>query len=114
MTNLKLGLCKGRHSISEVADYIFETELNPTNVTEINELAYERLHALFPQTSIIGCTFAYGVDGTKVYRGDLTLYVTGLTVALVSVINNCKDLGINLVLMHFNRDTNDYFEQRVY
>lgn len=45
--------------------------------------------------------------------GELNLYVTGLTVALIAVINACKVRGVDLTLWHFNRDTNSYFAQEV-
>ena len=41
------------------------------------------------------------------------LYVTGLTIVTVSVMNVCKELGIPIVLCHYDRDTGEYREQEV-
>lgn len=46
--------------------------------------------------------------------GKLELYVTGLSVALVSVLNVCRILNINVLLYHYNRDTDNYYKQEVY
>lgn len=43
----------------------------------------------------------------------LVVYVTGLTVALMEVVNYCHRNNINLVLMHFNRETGEYYPQEV-
>lgn len=45
---------------------------------------------------------------------ELTLYVTGLTVALVEVIKYCDRNGVSLVLMHFDRNTGEYYPQPVF
>ena len=45
---------------------------------------------------------------------DLVQFVTGLTPALVSVVNYCTFNHIPLTLMHWNRVTNSYFKQTVY
>ena len=45
---------------------------------------------------------------------ELTLYVTGLTVALVEVIKYCDRNGVSLVLMHFDRKTGEYYPQLVF
>ena len=45
------------------------------------------------------------------YGDTLRLYVTGLTPALVSVINWCKSHQVKLVLLHYNKSTGGYFEQ---
>jgi hypothetical protein len=43
----------------------------------------------------------------------LTLYVTGLTPVLVSVINYCALFNISLTLYHYNVNTNSYVTQSV-
>ncbi len=43
----------------------------------------------------------------------LNLYVTGLTVALVAVLNVTRELGIEVTLYHFNRETGEYYPQKV-
>lgn len=88
------GLVQGRHEISEVKDYIFTNTLDPADIMGIRSLAKKSLEFL--------------------YKGDsLTVYVTGLTVALVEVINICHSKGVRLTLMHFDRETGTYFPQEV-
>lgn len=31
-----LGLCKGRHEIPNVSEYVFDTEIDPTNIQALN------------------------------------------------------------------------------
>ena len=88
------GLVQGRHEISEAAEYIFENALDPADIMGIRSLAKKSL--------------AFLSKGDK-----LTVYVTGLTVALVEVINICHAKGVALTLMHFNRDTGSYFPQEI-
>ena len=45
---------------------------------------------------------------------ELVLFVTGLTPALVSVVNYCTYNQIPLTLMHYNKVDNNYFKQVVY
>ena len=88
------GLIQGRHEISEVKDYIFTNTLDPADITGIRSLAKKSLEFLS--------------------KGDkLTVYVTGLTVALVEVINICHEKGVRLTLMHFDREKGTYFPQEI-
>lgn len=86
-------LCKGRHETPATDGAIFETEVNPLDVTALELEAKERLTSL---------------NITK-----LNLYVTGLTVALVAVLNVTRELGIKVTLWHFNRETGKYYCQEV-
>lgn len=89
-----MGLIQGRHEIPDVSEYIFENALDPADRQGIRSLAQKSLEFLS--------------------KGDnLTVYVTGLTVALVEVINICHEKGVRLTLMHFDRETGTYFPQDV-
>ena len=83
--NIKvLGLCADRHELpAEVEGYIFDKIEDVTNLKAINA----QVHAL------------------------LRVYVTGLSVALVAVINYCIRNLIPLELMHFNSATGEYYCQ---
>lgn len=85
-----MGLCAGRHEIP-VREYIFSNELDPLDLMGMEQQAKSKL----------------------VGASELTLYVTGLTVALVSVINICKELSIKLTLMHYDKSTGGYYPQEV-
>lgn len=86
-----LGLCKGRHVISNVLEYVFDTEIDPTDIPEMNRQA------------------------AKVLAGSdhVDLYVTGLSVALLAVVRFCIDNNISLTCYHYNRDTGEYYPQQV-
>ena len=43
----------------------------------------------------------------------LNLYVTGLTVALIAVLNATRELGIKVTLWHFDRESGKYYCQEV-
>lgn len=96
---MKIGLIKGRHEIPEVNGlYIFNEPVDPTDVIGINEIAIARIKELF-------------IDPNE--ERYINLYVTGLTVALVAVINVCRVYHVKLILWHYNKDTNRYFPQVV-
>lgn len=86
-------LCKGRHSTPATDGAIFETEVNPLDVTALESEAKEKLANL---------------NITK-----LNLYVTGLTVALIAVLNATRELNIKVTLWHFDRETGKYYSQEV-
>ena len=88
---MKIGLCKGRHEIKGVSEYIFEEEINPLDISCLNETVETRLAGV----------------------ASLELYVTGLSVALVAVINYCCANLVPLTLWHYNRDNGDYYPQVV-
>jgi len=87
----KMGLCEGRHPIPEVSGYIFPAQVDPLDMVGQAAKAAEALE---------------GVQA-------LNLYVTGLTVALVTVINHCRHAGIALTLWHYDRESGGYFAQEV-
>lgn len=86
-------LCKGRHSTPATDGAIFETEINPLNISALELEAKNKLESL---------------NITK-----LNLYVTGLTVALIAVLNVARELNIKVILWHYNKETNDYYYQKV-
>ena len=90
-----VGLCKGRHEMP-VTDYIFRDELEPTN--------YGKMHLVA------------GGEVRKIQKANPTMevlgvYVTGLTAALAAVIFACQQVGIGVVLYHYNRDSGEYDSQ---
>lgn len=92
--SVSMTLCEGRHAIPQAIDgAIFGNELDPLATTELEAEAYNKLKEMEIKT--------------------LNLYVTGLTVALVSVINACRKLNIKLTLWHYDRNTNGYYPQSV-
>lgn len=85
-------LCEGRHEMpEEIEGAIFSNTLDPLDIDGMEKIASDKLEDV----------------------QSLTLYVTGLSVALVAVINVCHQKGIELVLMHFDRPTGNYYPQEV-
>mgnify|MGYP006874685980 FL=1 len=95
-----LGLCKGRHEIASVEKYIFD-ENYFSDGSKIKDLSAQMSHVI---------NF---VIENNLQRQEVNLYVTGLTVALISVLNAFKISHIKVNLYHFDRDTNTYFKQEV-
>lgn len=89
---LSMALCEGRHAIPNATNgAIFGNTINPLDVSGLEETAFHKL------------------EGVKA----LNLYVTGLSVALVAVINVCHRENIILTLWHFDRDSGNYYPQSV-
>ena len=88
-----MALCEGRHAIPQAVDgAIFDTVINPLDVEGLQSEAYNKIKALD--------------------INSLDLYVTGLTVALVAVLNACRQLGIVVTLYHYDREEGNYYPQR--
>lgn len=91
-TEVYMSLCAGRHEIPQAIDgSIFGTELDPLDLAGMETEAAEQLHGVV----------------------TLNLYVTGLTVALIAVLNVCREQKIKVTLYHYNRETGDYYPQEV-
>lgn len=92
MANNKVfGLCEGRHPIEGVSEYIFPNTLDVLDIKGMEKMAEAKLE---------GCS-------------SVTIYVTGLTVALTAVLTVAIWNGISVKLMHFNRETGEYYPQQV-
>lgn len=89
-----IGLIEGRHKIETVENYIF------------NEVPVDKIFDFKWQTEIINLK----LKNARIIH----LYVTGLTVCLVSVINYCKQENKKITLWHYNRDTGEYIRQNVF
>lgn len=83
----KLGLCRGRHDIPNVTEYIFPCEVDPLDLNGMAKMVADKL------------------KGIEV----LELYITGLTVALIEVVEYCNLNKVALTLMRFDRETGGYY-----
>ena len=69
-----------------------------TDINHLNDVVTERLRNI-----------------AMLEEGDLLkLYVTGLTPALVAVINWCMKNHVKLELLHYNKEMGGYFSQPVF
>lgn len=93
-TELILGLVEGRHPLP-VESYVFGEIQNVLDFDALNKGVEEKLA---------------NVNGDK---ERLTVYVTGLTAATASIISYCASKGIELTLMHFDRESGNYLPQVV-
>lgn len=90
---MKLVLCSGRHEMPQNDGEIFPNTINPTDLSGMEKMAREKLLPLA--------------------NTEIQVFVTGLTVALITVLNVCRELEIKVTLLHFDRENNSYFEQEV-
>lgn len=90
----KLGTVKGRHEIKKVQEYVFENIPDPTDVKGTERMAYDRLSNLKSPCKV-------------------ELYVTGLTMAVISVINAASALAVPITLMHYDRKRDACFPQEL-
>ncbi len=89
----KFALCEGRHVIHGVTVSIFGNSVDPKNLRSLQVTAMKKLQA---------------------YSGQyVQIYVTGLTVTLIETLKVCRDLNIEITLMHYDKDTGDYYPQEV-
>lgn len=90
MKAMVMGLCRSRHDMP-VDDYIFENTVDPLDLNQMQKVVHNKLQ----------------------FCCSLELYVTGLTVALVTVINYCCHNLIPLTLYHFDAVGKRYYPQQV-
>ena len=96
-TSVSVALCQGRHEIPEATDgAIFGQTVDPLDVNGLQEQADSAIAS-------------YAENGVK----SVNLYVTGLTVALIAVLNACRDKGLTVTLYHYDRESSSYYKQEV-
>ena len=112
-----LGLTEGRHELPPVDGFIFPKEVDPTDLEYINATVGEKIQSFvgIKKSSRLGLNQS-SWDDVECFEGEkiLHLYVTGLTVLTASVISYCALNGISLTLFHYDRETEDYYKQRLF
>ena len=95
---INVAVCQWRHDIPQATDgAIFGTIIIEMNPKKLLTQAQDVLK-----------------NDYKIEKGDLVnLYITGLTMATVAIINACTMIGANLVCFHFDKDTGKYISQEV-
>jgi hypothetical protein len=121
MTNINATLCFGRHKMPEcVTHAIFGHDVTDiiTSPCKLEGRAIASLNAILADCDV-PCVTIQNEDGEDVRAFDctdvhLTIYVTGLSVALIAAINAAHFGGIrHITLMHYDRETGDYYSQDV-
>lgn len=97
---VKFGLVKGRHTLpSDCMGYIFDEINDPMD---------------FETIELQACRFVTRFVERYPNESCLDIYVTGLTVALTSLISELSIAGFTMLrLWHYDKMTNDYKVQLV-
>lgn len=121
---LEFSLCEGRHTIPTKNGSIFENSITYVTDTErMERVAFTKLwnaaYSHYNNGESGWLHIPIDWDGSdmvplKFCKGlRCNLYVTGLTVATVAVINVCREEGIDLTLYHYDRESGSYYPQKV-
>lgn len=123
MKILNMALCANRHDIPEATDgYIYNTITDPTDLWRLEKQAFSALwsacnkHKYLVYLGSISPRFGNcDLEDALCIAKDvhLNLYVTGLTTALIAVLNICREELITVDLYHYDRETDGYFIQKV-
>ena len=121
MKDVNVVLCFGRHEMPEcVTHAIFGHDVTDiiTNPIRLKGRAIASLNTILADCDVPHVTIQ-DEDGEDVRALDctdvhLTIYVTGLSVALIAAINAAHFGGIrHITLMHYDRETGTYYAQEV-
>jgi len=94
---MKVGLVKGRHKLpDDVTEYIFTRALTSEEMVDKDWLYLTASNAL-----------------AKWKPQEVEIYVTGLTSALIAVLNVCRVHRIKVVCVHYDRQTGGWWRQEV-
>lgn len=112
---LNLAVCEGRHVIEPATDgAIFGKSIPDDMLVNPKRLESRAFNALWNK-----CFHRHWLvptdDGDEIPKFlNLNLYVTGLTVAVIAILNVCRCEGITVTLWHYDRNTGKYYPQNVY
>lgn len=114
-TTVTAGLVAGRHEMP-VDLYVFK------EITDLFDFARLHREACDFLREYVGTHVEYGqglnsrdYTDVEIIRGNksLTVFVTGLTAATAALISACAENGIDLKLMHYDRESGEYKAQQV-
>lgn len=115
MEKLTVGMISGRHELP-VEQYIFNEAIDGLDFSRISRTIREFLRENCNiHIADFGCCVNQAADcDTPHYKGgvELVVYVTGFTPVTAALVYECAIYGINLTLMHYDREENDYKPQR--
>lgn len=120
MKKIRIGICKGRHPLP-VKYYVFPQEVNPLDVVQLEAISIKSLVEIATQegveikntTVILDNQVDYHDITVAVYNATVAIYATGLTVAVLAVVKAAKQLFKEVVVMHYDRDSDSYYEQEI-
>lgn len=118
METITVGLIKGRHDMP-CAEYIFEGDVNPLDF----EAMRETIRTFLLERVGIGTSCDGPAPNVANRHSDiqvflrlqafvglrkLVVYVTGLTACTAALVAECARTGVDLTLMHFDRDSGQH------
>lgn len=98
MLKISVGTVSGRHKLP-VQEYIINEEIE--DVTDVDSIQ-KKVDKYFEENIA-------NVDD----KVELILYVTGLTLVVLAIVNACKKYGCDLVCMHYDRENDCYIGQKI-
>ena len=98
MLKISVGTVSGRHKLP-VQEYVINEEIE--DVTDVDSIQ-KKVDKYFEENIA-------NVDD----KVELILYVTGLTLVVLAIVNACKKYGCNLVCMHYDRENDCYIGQKI-
>lgn len=113
---LNMMVCEGRHNIPQAIDgSCFPKEI-PSKILKnpklLEDMAFGRIwNACYRKTKEGEPMLD---ENDRIFFGiKLNLYVTGLTVAVISAIKAAQNEGMDVVLWHFDKDSESYYPQKI-
>lgn len=113
---MEVGLIKGRHEIP-VEEYIFDEIEDVFDFAVMEKKIKSFLLEKVGIETHYGCCINQADDVCVEYfesEEELVVYVTGLTAVTAELIRVCMLNGVRLTLMHYDRNTNSYREQKIW
>ena len=117
---INMELFNGRHALPQPVDgAVFSSEVDPTNLVQLEGISFNSIWSICDSKGFTETVIREDPDGREEYvrvisRGvHLNLYVSGLTVALIATLNQCRRENITVTLWHYNRETGEYYPQPV-
>lgn len=98
MLKISVGTVSGRHQLP-VQEYVINEEIE--DVTDVDSIQ-KKVDKYFEENIA-------NVDD----KVELILYVTGLTLVVLAIVNACKKYGCDLVCMHYDRENDCYIGQKI-
>lgn len=98
MLKISVGTVSGRHKLP-VQEYVINEEIE--DVTDVDSIQ-KKVDKYFEENIA-------NVDD----KVELILYVTGLTLVVLAIVNACKKYGCDLVCMHYDRENDCYIGQKI-
>lgn len=106
---VKVGLINNRHPMP-VQNYIFEKEIE--NVFDFESIKNEIKEFILEKVGV-HTVLNHGINQYS-GKNELVCYITGLSSVTAALVQVCAVYGVELTLMHYDRDTDEYVPQVIF